>query len=104
MASRPVGNGNIYVYYNSGIPTAQSGYGGSNGSIGVGGTFPNVRVLLHESSHWLGTGTYSANNEFHAAQNQAAITFNQSGIPTGGSNDTGTNQVLSVTIGASTAV
>jgi autotransporter-associated beta strand protein len=55
------GNGSIYVYYNSGIPTAQSGYGGWGGSIGDGGTYPNVRVLLHESSHWLGTGTYSAN-------------------------------------------
>ena len=54
------GNGSIYVYYNAGIPTEQSGYGGSGGSIGVGGTYPNVRVLLHESSHWLGTGTYSA--------------------------------------------
>ena len=53
--------GNIYVYYNAGIPTEQSGYGGYSGSIGVGGTYPNVRVLLHESSHWLGTGTYSAN-------------------------------------------
>jgi autotransporter-associated beta strand protein len=47
----------IYVYYNAGIPTAQAGY---NASIGVGGAYPNVRVLLHESSHWLGTGTYSA--------------------------------------------
>jgi autotransporter-associated beta strand protein len=55
------GNGSIYVYYDSGIPTAQSGYGGYGGSIGDGGTYPNVRVLLHESSHWLGTGTYSAN-------------------------------------------
>jgi fibronectin-binding autotransporter adhesin len=54
------GNGSIYVYYDAGIPTAQSGYGGSGGSIGVGGTYPNVRVLLHESSHWLGTGTYSS--------------------------------------------
>ena len=53
--------GSIYVYYNAGIPTEQSGYGGYSGSIGVGGTYPNVRVLLHESSHWLGTGTYSAN-------------------------------------------
>jgi autotransporter-associated beta strand protein len=53
------GSGSIYVYYNAGIPTAQSGYGASGGSIGVGGTYPNVRVLLHESSHWLGTGTYS---------------------------------------------
>ncbi len=51
-------SGSIYVYYNAGIPTAQASY---NGSIGDGGTFPNVRVLLHESSHWLGTGTYSAN-------------------------------------------
>lgn len=51
--------GSIYVYYNAGIPTAQSGYGGYGGSIGDGGTYPNVRVLLHESSHWLGTGTYS---------------------------------------------
>jgi len=50
----------IYVYYDSGIPTAQSGDGGYGGSIGDGGTYPNVRVLLHESSHWLGTGTYSA--------------------------------------------
>jgi hypothetical protein len=52
------GNGNIFVYYNAGIPTAQANY---NGSIGVGGTYPNVRVLLHEAAHWLGTGTYSAN-------------------------------------------
>ena len=55
------GNGSIYVYYNAGIPTAQSGYGGYGGSIGIGGTYPNVRVLLHESSHWLGTGTFSHN-------------------------------------------
>ncbi len=54
-------SGNIYVYYNAGIPTAQAGYGPYGGSIGVGGTYPNVRVLLHESSHWLGTGTFSAN-------------------------------------------
>jgi autotransporter-associated beta strand protein len=53
------GSSSIYVYYNAGIPTAQSGYGGYGGSIGVGGAYPNVRVLLHESSHWLGTGTYS---------------------------------------------
>ncbi|MGN6370575.1 MAG: beta strand repeat-containing protein [Phycisphaerae bacterium] len=52
--------GSIYVYYDAGIPTEQAGYGGWGGSIGVGGTYPNVRVLLHESSHWLGTGTYSA--------------------------------------------
>jgi autotransporter-associated beta strand protein len=52
-------SGSIYVYYNAGIPTAQSGYGPYGGSIGIGGTYPNVRVLLHESSHWLGTGTYS---------------------------------------------
>ncbi|MFN2590488.1 MAG: S8 family serine peptidase, partial [Actinomycetota bacterium] len=34
--------------------------------------------------------------------NTSAVTFNQSGIPTGVSNDTGTNQVLSVTVGSTT--
>jgi fibronectin-binding autotransporter adhesin len=64
------GNGSIYVYYDAGIPTAQSGYGGYGGSIGVGGTYPNVRVLLHESSHWLGTGTYS---NYWSGPNTSAI-------------------------------
>ena len=48
------GNYNIYVYYNSGIPTAQSDY---LGSIGLGGTYPNDRVVQHESNHYLGSGT-----------------------------------------------
>ncbi len=51
------GNYNIYVYYNSGIPTAQASY---LGSIGFGGTWPAERVAEHESCHYLGTGTTSA--------------------------------------------
>ena len=51
------GNYNIWVYYDSGIPTAQSSY---LGSIGFGGTYPNERVAEHESCHYLGSGTYSA--------------------------------------------
>jgi len=47
----------IYVYYNSGIPTAQASY---LGSIGFGGTWPAERVAEHESCHFFGTGTYSA--------------------------------------------
>jgi autotransporter-associated beta strand protein len=50
------GSYNIYVYYDSGIPTAQSSY---LGSIGFGGTWPNDRVAQHESNHYLGSGTYS---------------------------------------------
>ncbi len=49
------GNYNIYVYYNSGIPTAQASY---LGSIGFGGTWPADRVAQHESNHYLGSGTY----------------------------------------------
>ncbi|HEY7089194.1 MAG TPA: LamG-like jellyroll fold domain-containing protein [Tepidisphaeraceae bacterium] len=49
------GNYNIYVYYNAGIPTAQSNY---LGSIGFGGTYPNERVAMHEMGHYLGSGTY----------------------------------------------
>ena len=49
------GNYNIYAYYNSGIPTAQSDY---LGSIGYGGTYPNERVTQHESNHYLGSGTF----------------------------------------------
>jgi autotransporter-associated beta strand protein len=48
------GNYNIFVYYNSGIPTAQANY---LGSIGVGGTYPGQRVMQHESNHYLGSGT-----------------------------------------------
>ncbi len=48
------GSYNIYVYYDAGIPTAQTNY---LGSIGFGGTWPNERVSMHETSHYLGTGT-----------------------------------------------
>lgn len=59
------GNYNIYVYYDSGIPTAQSNY---LGSIGFGGTYPNERVAQHESNHYLGSGTTTAwNNTFSNA-------------------------------------
>ena len=50
------GNYNVYVYYNSGIPTAQANY---LGSIGFGGTYPNERVTQHEMAHYLGSGTVS---------------------------------------------
>lgn len=53
------GSYNIYGYYSSGIPTAQASY---LGSIGYGGTYPNERVTLHESNHYLGSGTYSTSN------------------------------------------
>lgn len=48
--------GNIYVYYNSGIPTAQASY---HGSIGFG---PNtgymwVGTAMHEVAHFVGSGT-----------------------------------------------
>ncbi len=52
-----VGDYNVYAYYSSGIPTAQSSY---LGSIGYGGTYPNERVTEHELCHYLGSGTYSA--------------------------------------------
>lgn len=50
------GNHDIYVYYNSGIPTARANY---LGSIGFGGTYPNERVAQHETAHYLGSGTVS---------------------------------------------
>src|SRR5690349_13575142 len=37
------GNYNVYAYYNAGIPTAQADY---LGSIGFGGTYPNLRVTM----------------------------------------------------------
>ena len=45
------GNYDVYIYYNSGIPTAQASY---LGSIGFGGTYPNERVMAHEMAHYLG--------------------------------------------------
>ena len=44
-------NYNVYVYYDSGIPTAQSNWGGS---IGFGGTYPAERVMQHEMAHFVG--------------------------------------------------
>ena len=43
----------IGVIYSSGTPTADAGY---LGQIRFGGS-RNYRVAMHESSHWLGTGT-----------------------------------------------
>jgi hypothetical protein len=54
-------NYHIPVYYSSGIPTAQANY---MGSIGFGGQ-GNYRVAMHESAHWMGTGTqWRWNNHF----------------------------------------
>lgn len=49
-------NKSITVTYNSGVATADANY---NGSIRFGGTWPGVRVSLHEISHTLGVGTTS---------------------------------------------
>ena len=51
--------GNVYVYYNAGIPTAQASY---HGSLGFG---PNTRyqwvgTAIHEMCHYMGSGTTSA--------------------------------------------
>ncbi len=44
---------NIGVQYNSGVPTAQAGY---HGLIEFGGSI-SYRVAMHETCHWLGTGS-----------------------------------------------
>ena len=49
-------SGNIWVYYSSGIPTAQSNYRGSIG-FGSGTTYMHVCTAMHETAHWLGSGT-----------------------------------------------
>jgi hypothetical protein len=51
-------SGNIWVYYNAGIPTAQASY---RGSIGFGPTtsYMHVSTSMHEIAHWLGSGTTS---------------------------------------------
>lgn len=51
--------GNVYVYYNAGIPTAQASY---HGSLGFG---PNSRYMwvgtaIHEMAHYVGSGTTTA--------------------------------------------
>jgi autotransporter-associated beta strand protein len=53
----------VYVFYNSGVPTADGSY--STSDIRFGGTYPNERVTLHELAHVLGSGTTSQwNNRF----------------------------------------
>jgi hypothetical protein len=47
---------NIYVYYNSGIPTAQASYRGSIG-FGSGTTYMHVCTAMHEMAHYMGSGT-----------------------------------------------
>lgn len=51
--------GNIYVYYNAGIPTAQASY---HGSIGFGSntTYMWVGTAMHEMCHFVGSGTTTA--------------------------------------------
>lgn len=50
---------NIYVYYNSGIPTAQASY---HGSIGFGSNtrYMWVGTAIHEMAHYFGSGTSDA--------------------------------------------
>ena len=54
--------GNIYVYYNAGIPTAQASY---HGSIGFGSStsYMWVGTAMHEIAHFVGSGT---TNEWRA--------------------------------------
>jgi hypothetical protein len=49
-------NKHLNIYYSAGVPTAQANF---DGVITFGGT-RNTRVALHEMSHTLGVGTYSA--------------------------------------------
>ncbi len=47
---------NIWVYYSSGIPTAQASYRGSIG-FGPNETFMWVGTAMHEMAHYFGSGT-----------------------------------------------
>ena len=47
---------NIYVYYNTGIPTAQASYYGSIG-FGASTSYMWVGTAMHEIDHYLGSGT-----------------------------------------------
>lgn len=49
---------NVYVYYNTGIPTAQSDYHGSLG-FGANSRYMWVGTAMHEMCHWFGSGTTS---------------------------------------------
>jgi len=56
-------SGNIWVYYNEGIPTAQGGY---RSSIGFGSNqwYMHVSTVMHEIAHWLGSGTSTSWKSF----------------------------------------
>jgi hypothetical protein len=56
-------SGNIWVYYSSGIPTAQGGY---RSSIGFGSNtwYMHVSTVMHEIAHWLGSGTTTSWKNF----------------------------------------
>jgi hypothetical protein len=58
--------GNIYVTYNSGVPTAQTD--GMFGLIEFGG-YISARVAQHEMGHWIGCGTYWDWNNHRNATN-----------------------------------
>lgn len=48
--------GNVYVYYNAGIPTAQASYHGAIG-FGPNTTYMWVGTAMHEICHFVGSGT-----------------------------------------------
>lgn len=56
-------SGNIWVYYNSGIPTAQASYRGSVG-FGSNTSYMHVSTTMHEIAHWLGSGTSTSWKNF----------------------------------------
>lgn len=56
-------SGNIWVYYNSGIPTAQAGYRSSIG-FGSNTSYMHVCTAMHEIAHWLGSGTTTSWKNF----------------------------------------
>lgn len=51
--------GNVYVYYNAGIPTAQASYHGSIG-FGPNTSYMWVGTAMHEMAHFVGSGTTTA--------------------------------------------
>ncbi|MHB9056896.1 MAG: hypothetical protein ACYC2P_12215 [Paludibacteraceae bacterium] len=51
--------GNIYVYYNAGIPTAQASYHGSI-EFGPNSSYMWVGTAMHEMAHFMGSGTTDA--------------------------------------------
>ncbi len=50
-------NSHVYIYYDSGIGTAQANFGGS---VGFGGTYPAERVMMHEMGHFLGLPNWAS--------------------------------------------